>query len=322
MTFYKDLCNATIIFYNNNNYINMSNHSLPQKTREMHTHHFDSTIWNDFPFRDDDIIIATYAKAGTTWMQQIVSQLIFNGEIGLPVADMSPWMDLCVPPAPIKMEMVMAQTNRRFLKTHLPIDALVFSEKAKYLYIGRDGRDVLWSWYNHHQTANEIFYNAVNSSPHLVGPPFSKPEGDIKEYYQKWLEEDGYPFWSQWDNVSSWWKIKDLPNVHFVHYANLKSDMPDEIRKIAAFLDIPIDESKWEAILKHCSFDYMKKNAAASVPGGGIFWEGGASSFINKGTNSRWKEVLSSEESAEYERIAEEKLGKACAHWLQTGEMI
>ncbi len=39
----------------------------PRKTRELHNHHFDSTIWNDLRFRDDDIVIATYAKAGTTW---------------------------------------------------------------------------------------------------------------------------------------------------------------------------------------------------------------------------------------------------------------
>ena len=31
----------------------------PIKTREMHSHHLDSTFWNDFKFRDDDIIIST-----------------------------------------------------------------------------------------------------------------------------------------------------------------------------------------------------------------------------------------------------------------------
>jgi aryl sulfotransferase len=40
----------------------------PVKTRELHNHHFDSTIWNEFQFRDDDIVIATYAKSGTTSM--------------------------------------------------------------------------------------------------------------------------------------------------------------------------------------------------------------------------------------------------------------
>ena len=125
------------------------------KTRELHNHHFDSTIWNDFKFRDDDIVIATYAKSGTTWMQQIVGQLLFNGAEDLAVAEMSPWLDLRVPPKEVKLPAVEAQTHRRFLKTHLPVDALVFSPRAKYIYIGRDGRDVVWSMYNHHANANE-----------------------------------------------------------------------------------------------------------------------------------------------------------------------
>ena len=144
--------------------------ALPRKTREMHSHHFDSTIWNDFKFRDDDIIIATYAKSGTTWLQQIVSQLIFNGQEDIEVAEMSPWLDLRVPPKEVKLPAVEAQQHRRFIKTHLPVDALVFSPKAKYIYIGRDGRDVVWSMYNHHANANDFWYQALNDTPGLVGP--------------------------------------------------------------------------------------------------------------------------------------------------------
>ena len=58
----------------------MSTIAWPRKTRELHSHHFDSTIWNDLAFRDDDIVIATYAKSGTTWMQQIIAQLLFDGD--------------------------------------------------------------------------------------------------------------------------------------------------------------------------------------------------------------------------------------------------
>jgi hypothetical protein len=46
--------------------MNIAHYALPQKTRELHNHHFDSTIWNDFRFRSDDIVIATHAKSGTT----------------------------------------------------------------------------------------------------------------------------------------------------------------------------------------------------------------------------------------------------------------
>lgn len=97
--------------------------------------------------------------------------------------------------------------------------------------------------------------------------------------------------------------------------------MPTEIRKIAAFLEIAIDESKWDDILLHCSFDYMKNNASSSVPLGGAFWEGSARIFINKGTNGRWIDILSQEESEKSEKIASEKLGPACAHWVATGEL-
>ena len=112
----------------------MSSTNLPIKTCEIHNHHFDSTIWNDFLFRDDDIVIASYAKSGSTWLQQIIAQLLFDGEEDLEVAEMSPWMDLRIPSKAMKLPMVEAQIHRRFVKTHLPTNALVFSKKAKYIY--------------------------------------------------------------------------------------------------------------------------------------------------------------------------------------------
>ena len=110
------------------------------------------------------------------------------------------------------------------------------------------------------------------------------------------------------------------PNLAFVHFAALKADLPGEIRRIARFLGIPIDEARWGAILEHCSFEWMKKHATRSVPLGGAFWDAGAEVFIHKGVNGRWRERLSPAESAEYERRAEAELGSECARWLATGE--
>lgn len=298
----------------------MSEATFPQKQREFSNHHFDSTIWNDVAFRDDDIIIATYAKAGTTWVQQIVSQLIFSGEEGLEVAEMSPWLDLRVPPKEVKLAALEAQTHRRFYKTHLPVDALVFSPKVNYLYIARDGRDVVWSMYNHHANANDNWYQALNDTPGRVGPPIERPPASTHTYFRDWLERDGHPFWPFWENIRTWWAIRELPNVQFVHFEELKRDMPGQIRSIAKFLDIDIDESKWDAVVEHCTFDYMKANATKSVPLGGAFWDGGATTFVNRGTNGRWRETLTASDCAEYEARAERELGRECAHWLATGE--
>lgn len=297
----------------------MGEDAVPSKTRELQNHHFDSTIWNDFKFRDDDIVIATYAKSGTTWMQQIVAQLLFDGAEDLNVSEMSPWMDLRIPPKEVKLASVAQQKHRRFLKTHLPVDALVFSAKAKYIYVGRDGRDVLWSMYNHHATANESWYEALNNSPGRVGPPIGRPPSSITEYYHDWLDQNGYPWWPFWENVRSWWAVRDLPNVHLVHFSDLKRDMPGEIRKVAGFLQIPVDEQAWEAILRHCSFEYMKAHAVRSVPLGGAFWNGGARTFIHKGVNGRWREILAEDEIMKYERRALQELRPDCARWLSAG---
>jgi aryl sulfotransferase len=291
----------------------------PKKQGEFHNHHFDSTIWNDFRFRDDDIVIATYAKSGTTWVQQIVGQLLAGGDPDLAVADQSPWLDLRVPPKAVKLPLVEAQTGRRFLKTHLPVDALVISPKARYVYIGRDGRDVVWSMYNHHVNANQTWYDALNDTPGRVGPPIERPPADIRQYWRDWMDRDGHPFWPYWENVRSWWAIRDLPNVQLIHFSDLKRDMPGEMRRIAAFLDIHVDESRWDVIVEYCSFAWMKANATKSVPLGGAFWDAGAEVFINKGVNGRWRDTLTARDFAEYEARALAELGPECARWLASG---
>lgn len=293
--------------------------ALPVKSREMHNHHMDSTVWNDIKFRDDDIIIATYAKSGTSWMQQIISQLIFDGQEDLPVAEMSPWVDLRVPPKEVKIPLIEAQTHRRFMKTHLPVDALKFSHKAKYLYIGRDARDVVWSMYNHHASANDLWYDTLNKTPGRIGPEIGQPAECAAAYFDNWLDNDGAPFWPFWENVRSWWAIRDLPNVKLVHFADLKRDLPGQVADIADFLDIEISDETMKTILHHCSFDYMKANAAATVPLGGAFWDGGAQAFIHKGTNGRWRDELDADVSRRYLEQARDELGADCARWLGDG---
>jgi aryl sulfotransferase len=298
----------------------------PQKTRELGNATLDSRRWNHFPFRDDDVVVATWAKTGTTWMQQIVSQLIFRGAEGHSLMGTAPWVDMAfaMPIEPL-IAMLEAQTHRRSLKTHLPIDTLVYSPKAKYIYVGRDGRDAIWSLHNHHFNFTDQALEMMNNRPDRIGPPLERPTNDVVQYFREWLDsEEGQTdssFWAFFDHIQGWWNYRHLPNLLIVHFNDLKRDLPGQMKRIAKFLDIEIEESLWPTLVEHCTFDYMKNKAEVLGPDGEAIFKGGSKTFINKGTNGRWRELLTSADLERYERVVRAKLTPECAHWLATGEM-
>ena len=68
---------------------------MTEQPRLYQNHHFDSTRWRWFESRPDDIVIATSYKAGTTWTQAIVANLLFpGGDFPDDIGRMSPWLDL------------------------------------------------------------------------------------------------------------------------------------------------------------------------------------------------------------------------------------
>ncbi len=290
----------------------------PVKTRELHTLHLKSTRWNGFKFRGGDIVIATYAKSGTTWTQQIVGQLLHGGAEGINVSKLSPWVEQRLLPDSV-LDVIEAQTARRFVKCHLPADALVYSPKAKYIHVGRDGRDVAWSFQNHDFNGAEAMFERYNAARPEGVPLWERGPADPREYYARWFAQGSYPLWPFWDHIRSWWALRGLPNLLTLNYADMKRDLPGSIRRIARFLDIAIDEANWPAILEHCSFAHMKENADQIAPLGGVMWKGGGKTFINKGVNGRWREALSEAEVAAYEARAVAELGPECAAWLANG---
>ena len=60
-------------------------------------------------------------------------------------------------------------------------------------------------------------------------------------------------------------------------------------------------------------------SAAQAAPQGGSSWKGGADTFMNKGTNGRWRDRLSAADVAAYEARALAELGPDCARWLEAG---
>jgi aryl sulfotransferase len=216
--------------------------------------------------------------------------------------------------------MLDGQTHRRFMKTHLPFEATPFSPTMKYVYIGRDGRDVLWSVYNHCASFTTAAWAAINAAQG-PWPEWSPITLDVREYYLQWLETDTTPGFHDlpfWDHVQGWWDQRRRPNMLLLHYANLITDLPGQMRALADFLEIEIDERRFPAMIDHCSIEYMRSQASLGAHMDALF-ENGAASFFNKGANGRWREVLSPAEIARCDEVAAARLTPDCAHWLKTG---
>ena len=104
-----------------------------------------------------------------------------------------------------------------------------------------------------------------------------------------------------------------------IHFNDMKRDLEGSVRQIADFLGITLDEATMAKVVEHSSFDWMKQHAHLAAPLGGSIWEGGATTFINKGTNGRWQGTLTADEIAAYDARAVAELGPECAAWLANG---
>ena len=123
---------------------------LKAPARRLRSRVFDSARWDGYRPRDDDIIIGTYSKCGTTWMQRIVSMLVFRSAAPRAIAELSLWFEFRLRgPIEPMLEAAEAQTHRRFFKTHLPLDALPIYQGVKFIHVARDGRDAALSFHNH-----------------------------------------------------------------------------------------------------------------------------------------------------------------------------
>ena len=306
----------------------MTSEQLPERSRTYQNHTFDSTRWNHYRPRSDDIIISTSYKSGTTWMQNIVLQLI-----GLDIPEVhavSPWIDARALSGSVEemIEMLEAQKHRRFVKTHLPLDALPFYPQVKYIVVGRDARDVFMSWWNHYSNYTDTMYARLNDTPGRVGDAIPRCSRDIHQEWRTWItrgwfewESEGYPHSGNMYHTQSWWNFRHFENILLVHFNDLLADLEGEIERVAHFLGIDISVESVAAAAHAVSFSTLKKNATRDPTAGTNVWKGGMKTFFFKGTNGRWQGILSEDELAMYESTKAQVLTPDCARWLEQGRV-
>jgi aryl sulfotransferase len=239
--------------------------------REYRTWIFDSRRWQHYRPRKDDIIIASYPKCGTTWMQRIVGLLVFQTPEPMPVMQISAWLDRRFPQTiEAAIAQIEAQEHRRFLKSHIPLDGMPFYDEVKYIHLVRDGRDACMSFHNHVMEFTDVMLRLLDKSgleDPAVARPYPRPLADPAQHFHRWISEgavpgheDGSPNMSFFEFEKTWWSARKQANVLLVHYNDLKSDLSGEMQRIAEFLGISVAPSLWADLVQAASFETMRRD--------------------------------------------------------------
>jgi len=259
-------------------------------------------------------------------MQRIVGMLLAGDAASFAVH--GPWFDFRLgPPIEFRLAEAEAVAGRRFLKSHLPYDALPVFEGVKFIHVARDGRDSAMSFHNHLRTFTPFVLENANQVS-LNDPKFgdllpATPE-DPAQFFREWLVDGGAvgdPGASYWEVERSYWDARREANMLLVHYADLKADRAGEIARIADFLEIELPPAVMAEIVAAAGFEAMKEQGAELMPGAEMAWEGGYKSFLHKGTNGRWQGVCSEADLAAYQAKIAAEFTPGLAAWLERGRL-
>jgi len=276
-----------------------------------------SRRWGLIDRRSDDIVISTPPKSGTTWMQGIVTALLWPADDAPDAfSALSPWIDFRLPPIDELRARIDTQEHRRFLKTHTSAAGFPVDVEGKTIVVYRDGRDALISWSNHRAKMRPEVVEMLNAEGAADGVEPLPPiwNGDMDQLFDEW-ERDCSPT----DHLAGWWPLRHEPFVLFVHYNDLSADLDGEMRRIAEFLELSVTDEQWPDVVRRCRIDAMRSEAA----GAGLHdlgFEGGAESFFHQGTNGRWVGVLTEAQLARYDAMVA-TLPADAAEWLEHGSI-
>ncbi|HTX49661.1 MAG TPA: sulfotransferase domain-containing protein [Caulobacteraceae bacterium] len=268
----------------------------------------DTNRWDLVPPRDGDIIVAVGSKMGTTWTQMLCALLVHGPELPRPLAELSPWLDGGAwDYNEDAVEVFNAQAWRRVIKTHTPLHALKYREDAFYVTCGRDPRDAFLSGLDH---------NANSALPDGREPP---PDRDRAfAFVLRATSQDGAP--GLLDHIAGFWRHRTLPNLIFLHYADMSDDLEGEMARLAEFLGIARSPDEIRALGERARFGAMRAGADDVAPGSKVVgrWKSNAD-FFRKGRRGEWREVYSPETQALYVSTTRGRYDATMLDWLENG---
>jgi hypothetical protein len=286
-------------------------------------------------FRPDDIVISTPAKCGTTWLQTICALEIFQRtKFDRPLDRISPWVDILTRPLGEVLADYEAQTHRRFIKTHTPLDGLPFDERVTYMCVSRDPRDVALSWDSHASNINlPMFFNLRETAVGAIdldellatAPPL--PSEIARERFWSWVNPPApgrniSDLETMLHHVDTFWQLRDQPNIMLLRYEDLLDDLEGQMRYIASRLGITIAETVWPGLVHAATFDDMKVRAselAAEASHEGFYND--RDQFFRTGSSGQWRQILGDDELPRYAARVAECAPPDLAAWIHRPEL-
>lgn len=301
----------------------MTDKKFPKRTREYVNDTLDSRHWDHVTFRDDDIVVCTALKTGTTWMLRILSLLIHQEVTASNETMKTPWPDYRLQASieDIVKEME-AIKHRRFIKCHVPLDGIPYDENVKYIHVSRELHDAFFSLQNHWEILTEE--NLATKDKYGEKPfPRFKDGGDVHQRWHDWLtkasfpwEKDGYPFWSMFSYAESFWPYRNLPNVLLVHFTDLLNDLEGQMRRVARFIGVEVLEDQWVDFAKAAHFDSMKKDLNVLQPKMMKSFKGGSNGFMDQ-VDGIWVDILTTDEDIAIYEARASQMDPELREWIE-----
>ncbi|XP_051024721.1 sulfotransferase 2B1-like [Acomys russatus] len=255
-------------------------------------------------FQDTDILLVTFPKSGTTWMQQILSLIFCEGDLWpihhLPNWARVPWIEH------VSFSSFLSNLNAswpRLFTSHINARGLapaLMKSKARVVYMARNPKDVLVSYYHFHRIAG-----------------FLPNPGSFEEFVDEFLEGTGF-FGSWFDHVKGWLGLQKDLNLIFITYEELKQEPRPTIQKLSEFLGRTLGPKEVDTILEHCSFSFMSESNMVnySLLGKEIM-DQSQSKFLRKGVVGSWKEHFTPELDKRFNAVYQSEMGDSglCLPW-------
>ncbi len=278
----------------------------------------DNRRWDMVRIRPDDVVVVTPPKAGTTWMQTIVS-LLFSGdpEVETELSVKMPWVDVRFREMSEVAERLEAMTHRRSLKSHTPMDGIPLDENAQYLCVFRHPIDVHFSYRKH-----------IGNTP-ISWFDLWYPEDDSERVtFRRFL--DGGPEGFDGDALTlahilrhyeTARAVASKPNVTLFHYADMKRDLAGTFESVADLLGIKHPAAVMDDLIQAATFQNMKDNAERFCPAGGKGFFKSDAAFFDSGSDGKWIGDLTEAELAAYDAMMDAHLSPKEREWLEFGSV-